>query len=237
MALILQVAALGVLGSASAQEPAPGWERVYADANLTIDARASAGSSVKELRAEGLIPAPPHVVRAVLADVERYPVFMPYVKKSEIVARETPDVVVYQRLSFGLLGLVKDRDYVIRIREWPYADTGQQAAYRRTWRVEPAWEYPSDGSTVRIRVNAGYWDLRPADASGQQTRAVYCLFTDPGGSLPGWIINQANTTAVPKVFDAVRATASEPRYASQARPEAAAPGQKPASQGERCASD
>jgi polyketide cyclase/dehydrase/lipid transport protein len=209
---------------------------VYADEQLVIDARDAAGSRVKELRAEGTIMAPPHVVRAVLADVARYPAFMPYVKQAEILARDAGDVVVYQRLSFPLLGLVKDRDYVIRIHETVYADAAGQPVYRRAWRLERDWPYRGDGSAVRIPVDVGYWNLRAADAAGERTTAGYCLFTDPGGSLPGWIINQANTTGVPKVFAAVRTTAADPRYASAPKPETPALAAPAPSAGERCGS-
>jgi hypothetical protein len=71
---------------------------------------------------------------------------------------------------------------------------------------------------VRLVVNRGSWELGPADPAGARTRAVYCLFTDPGGSLPAWLANQANRTGIPDVFAAVRKAASDPRYASATAP-------------------
>src|SRR6266536_4454242 len=72
------------------------WELVSRNEALQIEAQARPGSSVTTLRARGLVGAPPRVVRAVIADVERYPEFMPYVKESRTLAVEGAATVVYQ---------------------------------------------------------------------------------------------------------------------------------------------
>jgi uncharacterized membrane protein len=75
--------ALGLLGGgiAGAQPAAP---------PPTVETRAVPGRDVKQVNAQGIIDAPPHVVRAVVADLERYPEFMPYVKQSRILGRDAP---------------------------------------------------------------------------------------------------------------------------------------------------
>ena len=215
------------LGLALLALPAPvgaaDWERVYSADDLMIDTRSLPASAVKELRAEGALPAPPHVVRAVIADVERYPEFMPYVKVARVLEREMGGaVVVYQRLAFGALSLlgVADRDYTIRIVERVTTSADGSAGYLREWSLVEAPPPSDDGSVIHVPVNKGYWHLRAAGADARQTTAVYCLFTDPGGSLPTWAVNRANTLAVPKVFEAVRTAARDPRYARQAPPPA-----------------
>jgi hypothetical protein len=197
------------------------WEVVHVEDDLVVQARAREESPIRELRAEGTVAAPPGVVRAVIADVERYPAFMPYVKASRVLARE-PDgaVLVYQRLSFGALGLfVDDRDYVIRIAEHAWRTPEGAPVYRRRWAIAEAAETPpSERAVVRLAVNRGSWELGPADSAGARTRAVYCLFTDPGGALPSWLANQANRTGIPDVFAAVRKAASDARYAGATAP-------------------
>jgi hypothetical protein len=63
-------------------------------------------------------------------------------------------------------------------------------------------------------VNQGYWLLEPS-AEGRQTRATYCVYSDSGGSLPSVIINAANRTAIPKLFDCVRKQAKLEKYGVQ----------------------
>ena len=56
------------------------------------------------------------------------------------------------------------------------------------------------GERLGGRLN---WKLESRD-NGTQTFVTYYLFTDPGGAIPGWVANRANTTAVPNVLLAVR---------------------------------
>jgi len=199
-----------------------GWERVFSAEDLTIDTRTRPGSAIKEVRAEGMVGAPPPVVRAVLADLERYPEFMPYVTVSSVLAREPAGVLVYQRLSFGALRLLglRDRDYVLRIVERITMAPDGRPTYKRAWTAIDGAGPPVLSSVVRLATNRGFWDLRAAGEDGAQTTAIYCLFTDPGGALPAWVVNEANTSGVPKVFAAVRTAVMDRRYATQAAPEA-----------------
>ena len=174
---------------------------------------------MKELRAEGRIDAPPATVWAVIADLERYPEFMPYVKVSRVLAREPGGVTIaYQQLSFGGLRLlgVSDRDYVIRIVDDVTTTSDGRPLLRRVWNIADAPVPSSDPSVIRLTVNRGSWQLSPA--GDDATLAVYCLFTDPGGSLPAWVVNRANQSGIPDVFKAVRATAKEARYAGRPMP-------------------
>src|SRR5258706_3963 len=47
------------------------------------------------------------------------------------------------------------------------------------------------------------WPLEPIDG-GKRTLGTYQLLTDPGGSIPTFIANKANTTALPELFARVR---------------------------------
>jgi hypothetical protein len=186
---------------------------VGAAGDVAVSVTAVAGTDVKELRATGTVAASPEVVRAVIVDVERYASFMPYVAESRIVAGGTGgDVLNYQRLSFGI-PFVSDRHYVIRLTERRYVGGGDRAAYRIAWRLERSVPLPSVPSVIAVEQNDGYWDLKPASPAAEATVVAYCVFTDPGGSLPKWIVGQANRDAIPRLFDAVRSAVNDPRYA------------------------
>jgi len=209
--------ALGILGASVAG--AASWERVHTSDDLTVDTRPHPGSEIKEVRAHGVMAAPPHVVRAVIADVARYPEFMPYVKESRVIARAPRGTTTYQRVSFGVLGAlgVADRDYILRNVEQVTSREGR-TSYKRIWNAITGNDPPPQPGVVRLSVSKGFWELSPADEAGSQTRVIYCIFTNPGGSLPLWAINQGNSIGVPKVFNAVRKTAMESRYRSTPLP-------------------
>jgi hypothetical protein len=203
------------LDAAEAQAPSPPPPAVK------VETRAIPDRDVKQVTAQAIITAPPHVVRAVIADLERYPAFMPYVKDSRVLSREpTGDVLNYQRLSFGI-PFVQDRHYVIRIVERRSRDPDGRSAFAFIWRLEAGLPPGvSPDAAVRVSVNNGYWDLRPVKDSAGSTDVRYCVFTDPAGALPKWIVGMANTEAVPDLFAAVAGEAAKPRYAALPSPPA-----------------
>ncbi len=211
--LLLAVVLLSDREAAWAQPPSP------APPEVKVETRAIPDRDVKQVRARGIIPAPPHVVRAVIADLERYPAFMPYVKDSRILSRDpTGDVLNYQRLSFGIM-LVQDRHYVIRIAERSSRSSDGRTGRAFVWRLEPGLPPGvAADAAVRVSVNNGYWDLQPVKDSEGTTDVRYCVFTDPAGSLPKWVVGLANDQAVPQLFAAVASQAATPRYAALPRP-------------------
>src|SRR6202035_4396104 len=56
--------------------------------DVKVETRAIPDRDVKQVRAQAIIAAPSHVVRAVIVDLERYPAFMPYVKESRVLPAE-----------------------------------------------------------------------------------------------------------------------------------------------------
>lgn len=155
--------------------------------------REKPGADVREVRATGEIDAPPDRVYDVITDFERYAQFMPYLEDSKVVRRTQDEVVTWAIMNAPM---VSRRDWVVRVTLDPAHKSGTR------WTVAAEGPPPSDRA-VRIKVNDGSWKLEPLDG-GKRTRATYYLFTDPGGSIPGWIANRANTMALPEMFEAVR---------------------------------
>jgi hypothetical protein len=213
------VATLGIAAAGSVLAALGGGSPVRAQAPpaVAVETRAIPGRDVKEVTARGTIGAAPHVVRAVIADLERYPAFMPYVKESRVLGRDAGGAALnYQRLSFGI-PFVDDRHYVIRVSERRHRD-GAGSSYAFVWSLVGALPDGVRAGAVRVSVNNGYWALRPVAGSPAATDVRYCVFTDPAGALPKWIVGMANTEAIPKLFAAVAGAAADPRYAAAMPP-------------------
>jgi hypothetical protein len=211
----------------------PAWGQAPGQApGVQVETRAVPGRDVKQVHAQGIIDAPPHVVRAVIADLERYPAFMPYVKESRVLSGDVSgDVLNYQRLSFGV-PLVQDRHYVIRITERRYRDVDRRRGWAFVWRLEDDLPSGAGRDAIKVSVNSGYWNLRPVASSESATDVRYCLFTDPAGSLPKWLVGLANTEGIPKLFAAVSTAAASPRYASLPPPSEEGPIAEPPTLGD-----
>jgi hypothetical protein len=126
---------------------------------------------------------------------------MPYTEVSKILAREDDDKVLYV-YNVIRAPLVDRRDYAIKVIDESDWKDGQ--GY-----LKVSWTAANDRApqvaegTVRVEINDGYWKLEPRDG-GSKTFATYYLYTNPGGSLPKWVVNRANGSAVPDVFQCVR---------------------------------
>lgn len=212
-----------VLAADAAARQAP-WEEAAKDNGITIYSREMAGSEVREMKAIGTIDAKPHEVWKAIRDYDHYTTTMPYTVEAKVLGKEDGDKVIYfySRLD---LPLVDNRDYLIKILD--ESDWKDGAGYLKvSWtKIDPPegdakYVKPKDG-VVRTPLNDGYWKLEPREG-GNKTWATYYVHTDPGGAVPKWIANKANSTAVPNVFAAIRKVVADDRAKAGAPP----PGEK-----------
>jgi hypothetical protein len=182
------------------------WEAVSADDGLTIMTREKPGTDVHELKASGFIEARPSAVWKAIRDYEHYPQNMPYTEESKVLAREPNDKVIY---FYSVINapLVSKRDYVIKITD-ETDPKDPKGIMKVSWTATKEKAPPVRDGIVRVTVNDGSWTLQPMNG-GKSTYATYYLYTDPGGSLPKWVVNKANGSAVPDVFNAVRKQAKK----------------------------
>lgn len=183
---------------AGAGDAGPAWTRVAQTDGITVLSRPRPGSRVEEVMATGVIDAPPAAVWKAIWDHENYAKTMPYTQESRVLGREQDGRVVYF-YSVITPPLVSWRDYVIRVVD--ESPRGEGVLKLRWTAVEG--RLPERPGIVRVHLNDGSWVLEPRDG-GKRTHATYWLYTDPGGSLPRFVVNQANTSAVPDVFRALR---------------------------------
>ncbi len=192
--------------------PEGGWKAEQAGEGVEISSREVKGHRVREVRVVGEIEAPPAAVCRALADTDRYPETMAYVKEARLVARDPDGTLhVYFRVSPPV---VSDRDYTLRLR---LAGARQgRTTYQVTWTPSDRGPPPRDG-VVRVTLNTGGWRLEPLDG-GRRTRATYHLLTDPAGSVPAFAANMANQKALPELFARLRTAACLPRYLKATEP-------------------
>ena len=197
--------ALGFL-PAKAADNEDGWMEASQTDGLTVYTRPHDGSSLPECKAIGFIDADTTVVKRVIDDTAEYPKFMPYVVETKTLSRTGDTRVGYQRISPPMVG---DRDYTVRVKFESKACPGGMMYCNR-------WEAANDlgpaeiKGVTRVKVTQGSWLLEPA--GGGKTKATYTIYSDSGGGIPTFLLNSANKTAIPKLFDAVRKQCKLPKY-------------------------
>jgi ribosome-associated toxin RatA of RatAB toxin-antitoxin module len=163
-------------------------------------------SSIREMLALTTIEQPAWRVFAAVTDYPNYPQFMPYVKESRVLRQEEGKSWVFQELDFPWP--ISNRHYTIELT----ADTTQseQGHYSVFWSLsETMLETPS-GRGIQLKVDNGHW--RFCAMGDSKTFVEYYINSDPGGLLPSWAVNQANTEAVPDVLKAVARRAGSSVY-------------------------
>lgn len=177
----------------------PGWDlkNEEDDFDLKVYTREKTGSDVADVRATCKIPAPIDKVWAAIGDFDNYKDFMPYTEASRTLAKKENLVYWYTVINAPL---VSRRDYCLELKLEP--GKAPTDTYRSTWKAANDRADCPKSEHVRVQRNNGYWLLTPVDG-GKATTIEYFVDTDPGGSIPAWIRNKANTKAIPDLMLAV----------------------------------
>jgi hypothetical protein len=209
MSSLLPLAPLVALVFTDPGAPAENWEEKANEDGIAVFNRGHAGSSVRELKATGLIEAPPRAAWAVVRDYEHYKDNMPYTEESRVLSRGEADkeIIFYSVINAPF---VSRRDYVIRVLDESDWKDGQ-GFLKASWGVTDKMNPPTKDGVIRLKQSDGFWMFEPREG-GKKTFATYWLFTDPGGSIPTWLVNKANSSTVPDVFRAIRKKATQTPY-------------------------
>ncbi len=186
---------------------ADGWQLTNESDDVRVYNRKAAKSPFYEVLARTRIAASPDRVYSVVTDFAHYSEFMPYTAVSTIRKITESDTWVFQRLDFHI-PFVSDRHYTVKVVAHPCDGMSQ---FRGTvWDQVDDVPLPENESPAIVpRVNSGAWSLWPLD-NAQATDAAYYLHSDPGGSIPTFLVNMANRSALPDVVDIVSRRAQEP---------------------------
>ncbi|HZN95680.1 MAG TPA: START domain-containing protein [Myxococcales bacterium] len=198
MNALLAIASFALLAS---PDSGPGWTKAAETDGITVFTRDKPGSEVKELKALGTIDSPAEAVWKVIRDYAKYKERMPYTEVAEVVATEEGGKVTwfYSRIAAPF---VAKRDYTLKIIDESDWKDGK-GFLKSSWVMAPDKGPAPMKDVVRLKTNDGFWLLEPKDG-GKRTFVTYYLFTDPGGSIPKFLVNSANSSAVPDVFRAIR---------------------------------
>jgi hypothetical protein len=183
---------------------ADGWKLDAETDGIKVYGRLKEGTEVREMKASGMVDAAPQEMWDVITDGENYPKVMPYVVEAKILRKGTgkDQGTFYCRLD---MPLISSRDYIIELKDESDWKEGK-GFMKHSWTASPESSdslKPIVKDVVRLRTNVGYWLLEPRE-EGKKTFATYYVYTSPGGSIPNFVANSANGTAVPKVFGAIK---------------------------------
>jgi hypothetical protein len=165
-----------VIAALLAAEPA--YEKVSETDGITVEQRNVAGSKFVELK----FTTQTNKTARSLCDAAfgdgKFDAAEPDLKSRAIVQESADERVTYEQITPPI---VSNRDYVVRARRLM---EGQ--ACRMTFEAaNDLGPKPPDG-WVRVSKLKGHWLFEPLE--GGKTRLTYVVFTDPGGSIPPFLV-------------------------------------------------
>jgi len=187
-----------VFPHASAQTDSSWVDPYETDDGIAVYSREVPESGILELRAVCVADVPPGIVFRTAMRRDTYRHTSRYVVDYKITPTDQSNVwYTYQRLAIPLF---RDRDYTLR---YEASQDSLRGHYALVWTIANDKGPPPKENVVRVEVSRGTLEMVPVD-QGTKTRLICTIYTDPAGSIPGWLTNIGNRSTVPDLLRAIR---------------------------------
>lgn len=200
--VLLGLALLGPAAAAAGGDE--GWLQVHERAGVTVFSRAAAGSPIHEFRAVAEMDLPAPALLATVADIESYPGRMPPTLVARRIRGGGESTWYYMEINPSMIAR---RFYCLHVVQSRLPG----GALRSEWSVDNSVCPEHQPGMVRIEHNSGSWTLTPL--SDSRTRVTFQTHSDPGGSIPAWMVNQFTARTLPETVESLRAMALRGRVA------------------------
>ncbi len=169
------------------------WEKFADKDNVLVEWRKIDGSRVREIRASGVIAQPLDKLVTALRDLEHFAEFMPPTESVEVLGGTVDHRQIHATIDPAF---VSKRDYCLDVT---WTQTPSLAESRWVQIAEPC-PAPKKGIVRHLRTE-GIWRLHALD--GGRTNVEYQAITDPGGSIPAWIVDRATAKTMRGMYQAL----------------------------------
>lgn len=160
------------------------WELKKDKGGIKVYVRDQIGSNIKELKFSTTIEASLSTIAAVLAHVEGFDSWS-YGAKGSRVVKKVSDAENYYYTEVDFPWPFDDRDLVLHSKIWQ--DKKTLALHSKTTSVH--WMEKKKDDFVRIEKCEINWTFMPL--GNGMVKVDYRLNSDPGGSIPDWMVNLA----------------------------------------------
>jgi len=164
-----------------------------------------AGSNVKAIKVECEMDASATELVALLMDVNTSAEWVYRTKSAKIIKQVSPSEIYYYS-EVNMPWPVANRDFVAHLT------VNQNPATKIVEIDGPAVAgmVPQKKGIVRIDHSMGKWTIVPIDPN--HIKVEYTLHTEPGGSLPAWMVNMFAAEGPMEVFKAIKVHLQKPVY-------------------------
>jgi len=164
-----------------------------------------AGSKVKAIRVESEMNASASQLVALIMDVNSSADWIYHTKTSTLIKQVSPSELYYYS-EIDMPWPASNRDFVAHL-------IVSQNPVTKVVQIDGpavAGMVPEKKGVVRIDHSVGKWIITPIDAN--HIKVEYTLHTEPGGSLPAWIVNMFAAEGPMQVFKEIKVQLQKPAY-------------------------
>ncbi len=172
------VLALTLISPASAERRV-----VRVEDGITVEEEAEAGRALPILTGTTTMTASASQIAAWIGAVHTYVDWQHNCEEARVLPQSDGSTLTYNRI--GSPWPVSDRDVVLRSTRTNLTDGRIRIEFRST--EDANLEVPS--GVVRMPRLSGSYELTPVEGG---THVVYTVDSDPGGSLPAWLVRRAS---------------------------------------------
>ncbi|MCH7667551.1 MAG: hypothetical protein IH936_16700, partial [Acidobacteria bacterium] len=149
----------------------------------TVEEEGADGRALPILTGTTTMAVSPDEIAAWIEATHTYVDWQHNCEEARQIRREGSITIGYNRI--GSPWPVSDRDVVLRSTRTNLAGGGIRMDFRNTTDSE----VPVNRGVVRMPRLIGSYDLTPVEGG---TLVIYTVDSDPGGSLPNWLVKQAS---------------------------------------------
>jgi START domain len=180
----MSAALLVLLPSLLFSQPHDGWKLKRDKGDVKVYMRNVEGSKIKELKFTTNIRASLNTIAYVLTNVEGFDNWV-YASVTSETIKKISDTEVYYYTEMDFPWPLSNRDLVLYSKFWQ--DPKTLALHSVT--TSAHWMKPGLEDIVRITLADLRWSFTPA--GNGNVHVDYYLKSDPGGSIPAWLVNLA----------------------------------------------
>lgn len=180
------------------------WELKKDSDGISVWWRATEGTDIKEIKIQLEVEASLNTIVSIMEDVPAYEEWVYSTKKSELIEGEGIHIVYYNIMDFPWP--MDDRDLVMRTNVTQDPDT-RIITSKSTATPD---KVPYNEDMVRVEMTETEWIVTPL--GNNRARIDYRLISDPGGSIPAFLINIASDFGPYKTMAAFRKRVEMPEY-------------------------
>jgi hypothetical protein len=175
----------------------------------------------------GVVDAPLETVWKVVSDYNEHKHFMPNILEcfairpeglrllEGIEAKELREIET-QLKEYKTEDVAGDVVYLYGLGDFPWPMSDKAYILKI---VRDSQRYTTHGTMVvgQMKENESFWELKPYGNGGCKTLVKYKLLLDPGVPAPGFAIEMATNSSLPKVIEAVRQKVKDKKYGGTGR--------------------